>query len=298
MNLVRVLPPAAPAVLPAARCRHTGIRTFLYRRETMSQGDRGEPADLSGQRRGRRQDLRHALRGTPPGRAGHRRGRRLRRDARAPAHPRAGRGPGSSPARPDPLPGHHLRGDGHRRGARPQAAGRAGGRARAHQRPRLPQRQALAGRGGTAQRGHRGDHHRQHPAPGVTQRRRGEDHRGTAAGDGARCRGPRRRPGRARGHDAGGAAPPDGARQHLRAGEDRRRAEQLLPGRQPDRAARARPALAGRQGRRGAAAVPGRPPHHRHLGGAGAGGGRAHRRPGGRDADPPGRPDRGPLARR
>ena len=65
-----------------------------------------------------------------------------------------------------------------------------------------------------------------------------------------------RRPGRAGRHDAGGAAPPDGARQRLPAGEDRRRADQLLPGRQPDRAARAGPALAGRQGRRGPAALP------------------------------------------
>ena len=70
--------------------------------------------------------------------------------------------------------------------------------------------------------------------------------------------------------------------------------DQLLPGRQPDRAARAGAALAGRQGRRGAAAVPRRARHRRHLGGAGAGRGRAHRRPRGRHADPPGRPDRGP----
>ena len=57
-------------------------------------------------------------------------------------------------------------------------------------------------------------------------------------------------------HDAGGAAPPDGARQHLRAGEGRRGPRQLLPHRQPDRAARARPALARRLGRRGIAALP------------------------------------------
>ena len=54
----------------------------------------------------------------------------------------------------------------------------------------------------------------------------------------------------------GGAAPPDGARQHLPGREDRRRADQLLPDRQPVRAARAGAALAGRQGRRGAAALP------------------------------------------
>ena len=64
------------------------------------------------------------------------------------------------------------------------------------------------------------------------------------------------RPDRARRHDPRGAAPPDGPRQRLRAGEGRRRAVQLLPGRQPHRAARAGPAVAGRPGRRGAAAVP------------------------------------------
>ena len=42
------------------------------------------------------------------------------------------------------------------------------------------------------------------------------------------------------------------------AGQDRRRAGQLLPGRQPHRAAGAGPALAGRQGRRAARPVPGR----------------------------------------
>ena len=89
---------------------------------------------------------------------------------------------------------------------------------------------------------------------------------------------PRGRPGRAGRHDAGGAAPPDGPRQHLPGREDRRGADQLLPRRQPDRAARAGPALAGRQGRRGPAAVPRGARHPRHLGGPGAGGGRAHRR--------------------
>ena len=70
-----------------------------------------------------------------------------------------------------------------------------------------------------------------------------------------------RRAGRAGRHDPGGAAPADGARQHLPAGQDRRRAGQLLPGRQPHRAARAGPAVAGRQGRRPARPVPGRPRH-------------------------------------
>ena len=54
---------------------------------------------------------------------------------------------------------------------------------------------------------------------------------------------------RARRHEPGGAAAPDGARQHLRAGEGRRRARQLLPPRQPRRVARARVAVGRRSGR-------------------------------------------------
>ena len=51
-----------------------------------------------------------------------------------------------------------------------------------------------------------------------------------------------------------------------RPGEGRRRARQLLPGRQPHRAARAGPALAGRQGRRRARPLPGRTRHRRRPG--------------------------------
>ena len=43
--------------------------------------------------------------------------------------------------------------------------------------PGLAQRQALAGRRGAARRRHRRDHHGQHPAPRVAQRRRRADHR-------------------------------------------------------------------------------------------------------------------------
>ena len=43
--------------------------------------------------------------------------------------------------------------------------------------PGSPQRQALAGRRGAARRRHRRDHHRQHPAPGVAQRRGRAHHR-------------------------------------------------------------------------------------------------------------------------
>ena len=95
--------------------------------------------------------------------------------------------------------------------------------------PGSRQREALAGRRGTARRRDRRDLRGQHPAPGIPQRRGREDHRRAAAGDRARRDRPRGRPGRAGRHDAGGAAPPDGARQHLPAGEDRRGADQLLP---------------------------------------------------------------------
>ena len=93
-----------------------------------------------------------------------------------------------------------------------------------------------------------------------------------------------------------GAAPTAGARQRLRAREGRRRPGELLPGRQPQRAARAGAAVDRRPGRRRAAAVPRAARHHRHLGGPRARRGRADRRARGRDADPPGRPDRGAVA--
>src|ERR1019366_2732239 len=73
---------------------------------------------------------------------------------------------------------------------------------------------------------------------------------GRVAGTCGYISGPRRdraggRPGRDGRHDGGGAAPPDGTREHLPAGEDRRRSHQLLPLREPLRTARTRPALAG-----------------------------------------------------
>ena len=79
--------------------------------------------------------------------------------------------------------------------------GRPGRRARPHQRARIAQREALAGHRGAARGRHRRHLHRQHPAPRVAQRRRREDHRRAPAGDRARRRGPRRRPGRAGRHD-------------------------------------------------------------------------------------------------
>ena len=76
------------------------------------------------------------------------------------------------------------------------------------------------------------------------------------------------------------------------------RCRQLLPGRQPHRAARAGAALAGRQGRRAARPVPRRARHRRDLGDPRAGRRRADRRPRGRHPDPPRRPDRRPRHRR
>ena len=148
---------------------------------------------------GRGQDLRHARRGPPARRARHRRGRRVRRDPRpARTPPRWSRASRWCRAARSPTAGATFDGDGRRRRARPAPDGRAGRRARPHQRARVAQRQALAGHRGAAGRRHRRHHHGQHPAPRVGQRRRREDHRRAAARDRARRRGPRGRPDRAR----------------------------------------------------------------------------------------------------
>ena len=73
---------------------------------------------------------------------------------------------------------------------------------------------------------------------------------------------------------------------------------ELLPGRQPQRAARAGPALDRRPGRRRAAGLPREARHHRDLGGPGAGRRRPDRRARGRDAHPSRGQDRGPVQRR
>ena len=191
-----------------------------------------------------------------------------------------------------------VRGDGRRCRAGPAAAGGPGRRVRPHQRPGLAQRQAVAGHRGAAGGGHRRHHDRQHPAPGVGQRRRREDHRRTPAGDRARRRRPGGRPDRAGGHDRRGAATPSGARQRLRAREDRRRPLELLPAREPQRPARAGPAVDRGPGRRRPPAVPREARHHRHLGGPGAGRRRADRWARGRDAGTPCGAHRCPLQRR
>ena len=73
---------------------------------------------------------------------------------------------------------------------------------------------------------------------------------------------------------------------------------QLLPTRQPHRAARAGAAVAGRQRRRGAAALPRTARHRRDLGDTRTRRRRPDRRPRGRDADPARTPHRGPRHRR
>ena len=182
------------------------------------------------------------------------------------------------------------------RGAGPAARGGPGRRAGPHQR-RRPARvrgshQALAGRGDAAGRRDRRDHHGEHPAPGVAQRRGRLDHRYPPARDGARRGGAGGGHDRAGGHESAGPAAADGPRQRLRRGQDRRGPGQLLPGGQPRGPARARPAVVGRPGRCRARALPRAAPDRRQLADPRAGRGRGVRRPGVVGPDAAGRPDR------
>ena len=166
-------------------------------------------------------------------------------------------------------------------------SGGARRRAGPHQRAGLAQREAVAGRRRAAGRRHRRDLHGQHPAPRVAQRR------GRSASPGSRQQ--------ETVPDAwvrpadqielvdmtpGGAPAPDGPRQHLPGRADRRRPRQLLPARQPRRAAGAGPAVGGRPGRGPAPGLPGGPRHRRAVGDPGAGRGGADRRAGERGRDP------------
>ena len=119
--------------------------------------------------------------------------------------------------------------------------------------------------------------HRQPPAPGVAQRRRGAHHRRGPAGDRPRPGGPGRRPAGAGRHGPRGPASPTGPRERLSARAHRRRARELLPDREPHRPPRAGPAVGGRPGRRGAQRLPRAPQHRRGVGDQGAGGGLPHR---------------------
>ena len=149
--------------------------------------------------------------------------------------------------------GRLPRGDLHRtrpgRADPASARARVGGRTRPHQCPWSREREALAGRSRAAGRRHQRDHDRQCAAPGLPQRRGRKDHRRAPARAGARRGGSRRGSSRTHRHDPGGLETANGARQHLRAGEGRRRAGQLLPRRESHRTARVRAALAGRRRR-------------------------------------------------
>ncbi len=197
----------------------------------------------------------------------------LRRDPRSRQYRGADPGPRGRAPEEDRVPRHGIRGDGRRRHPRPEAAARAGRRDRPHERPRLAEREAVAGRRRAARGRYLRCHDAEHAAPRVGQRRRRADHRRQAARDHSGRRRPSRGAGRAGRHDAGGAPPPHGPRQHLPVGADRRLARQLLPTRQPRRAPGARPALGGRQGRRVVAGLHGRPRDPGPMGDP-----RAHRR--------------------
>ena len=144
--------------------------------------------------------------------------------------------------------------------------------------PGFAQREALAGRRGAARRRHRRHLDGQHPAPRVGERRRRAHHRRAAARDV-----PDEVVRRADQIELVDMTP-EALRRRMAHGNiytpekvDAALA-QLLPPRQPRRAARARAALGRRQGRREPPAVHGGPRHHRPVGDARAGRRRAHRR--------------------
>ena len=138
-----------------------------------------------------------------------------------------------------------------------QAGAGAGRRAGPHQRPRVgAPREAVAGRHRARRCRDRRDHDGQRPAPREHRRRRRAHDRHQGARAGARLG---RAPGRPAGADrlvARGTAPADGPRQHLSGREGARRADPLLPSREPGGAARAGSALRGRRDRGGAPRLP------------------------------------------
>ncbi len=126
-------------------------------------------------------------------------------------------------------------------------------RARAHQRARRRAPEALRGHRRRAGGRHRRLLDRQRPAPRVAQRPGGRADRRARARDRARRRARARRRDRARRPPARGPDRAPARRQGVRAGARAERAERVLPGREPARAARGRAAPGGRE-RRGAAA--------------------------------------------
>ena len=116
--------------------------------------------------------------------ARHRRRRRPGRDPRPgqdPRHGRRPRGPATRGPSPTAAPSSRRWTSTRSSPAQPEVALRR--RAGAHQHPRLPAREALAGHPGAARRRHHRAVDGQHPAPRVRERRRREDHRRPPAGD-------------------------------------------------------------------------------------------------------------------
>ena len=176
--------------------------------------------------------------------------------------------------------------------------GGPGGRARAHERPRLRAREALAGCGSDPRSRDRRHLHGQHPAPGIVERRRGAHHRRPSTRDDPRRDRAGRRSARARRHDAVRPAPAHGPRQHLSTGEGRRRPRQLLPGRQPRSTSGTRPAVDGRPRGRVAPGLHEGSRHRGAMGDARADPGRGLRSARGRAVDPPRGADGGATRRR
>ena len=185
--------------------------------------------------------------------------------------------PGGRGASSRQVSGSDVGRDGCRRHHRPRPSRGPGGRARAHERARLTLREALAGHRGIARRGNRSHLDVEHPASREPQRCGQPHHGGDAERDGPGRRGPPGRSGRAHRHEPRGAATSDGPRQHLCAGEGRRRARELLPPREPRRVARACTALGSRSCRGLAAALHGTTRHHDLMGDPRAGARRGDR---------------------
>ena len=212
------------------------------------------------------------------GGARHRRRRRPRRDARSRADPGADRRPRGRPAPHHRLPRLVVRGDGRRRDPRA--------------RPEVALVDELAHTNVPGSRNEKrwqdvdelldagidGHLDAEHPAPRVAQRRRRAASPGSPSARRSRTRSSRRAdqielvdmsPEALRRRMAHGNVYPGGA--------DRRRARQLLPGREPRRPARAGAAVGRRPGRRGPRRVPATPRHRAAVGDARAGARGPHR---------------------
>ena len=135
-------------------------------------------------------------------------------------------------------------------------------------------------------RRHRRHLDRQHPASRIDQRRGRAHHRDRAARDDPRRDRPVGRPGGAGRHDARSAAAAHGARQCVRAREDRRRPDELLPRGQPRRPSRARAAVGRGPGRCRARGLPRPPRDHPAVGDARTRRRRHHRRARNRGSHP------------